>query len=92
MGDLCVPAKFVKARKVHDCLAYEVILDSGYGEKDFEPHEWLQIQEMKAKGGKIQKGESYLFWSGFSDGEPFTSKANVDMERIVSHYEWWDYH
>lgn len=90
MSYFATPARLVKARKEHKCVAYEVILESGYGELDFTTEEWHRFQSMKLKGGKIQAGEIYLFWSGFCDGEVFTSRANIDMESIVSHYEWWD--
>lgn len=92
MSYFATAARTVKARKKHNCAAFDHFFWYGGGDKkELTPEEVEVVERMEAKNGKIQVGEEYLFWSGFNDGDPFCVRANKEMCDIVDKYDLWDW-
>jgi hypothetical protein len=72
------------AQKNYQCVACEAWLDSGYTLDDCETEEQKEIvKKAESDGWKILKGEKHIKQSGVDFGVFYTTRAKIDMDKIV---------
>lgn len=82
-----ISEKIVTARKVHDCMAYEWIVNSDWDSGIFTFSELRAIVRMNNQRGKILPGQKYLRQTVLFEGKPETFKADPDMHKICLKFD-----
>ena len=78
------------AKKEHECMASEFILNSGVNGFGYSFAELRVIAKAKQQKYKIVKGQKYLKQNNVIDGDFYTFKAIPEMHQICldhDHYE-----
>lgn len=78
------------ARKNYRCMAYDWIKDQGWAEGDYTLEEAKAIEQMKGRGGMIEKGEKYIRQFCVNGGDSWTWKANKEMHDICLKYDMYE--
>ena len=78
------------ARKEHDCMSCEFIINSGWSGDDWTPEEQKEVKAALADKWKIKKGERYVRQSVKQDGEIHTFRAKEAMHKICIKYDFYD--
>jgi hypothetical protein len=78
------------ARKHYPCDACAAWLNSGYGERDVTPDEWLVIQGAEAAKWKITPGSKYRRMRIVEDGEMQTVRNRLDVEQVCYVHGFFD--
>lgn len=79
-----------KARKDHDCMACEFILNNGVDGMGFTRTELRVISKARKNGWKILKGDVYMRQNNKFDGELYTFKAIPEIAEICFKYDLFD--
>lgn len=79
-----------KARKKYRCDAADTIIQVGYGEEDYTPEEWAEIEKAKAEEWKILPGTKYVKVKGIYEGEFTTFRGRPELVHICDKYGYWD--
>jgi len=75
-----------KARKRHNCDAWEHYCNSSYGDNEFTPDELEVIKGVQSDGGQILPGMQYVYQSSV-DADGFCEfRARPDMHAICLKY------
>lgn len=75
------------AGKDYPCQAADWLLNSGYGQQDYEPADWALIEKAKAEDWKILKGTEYIKTQGKWDGDFSTFRARPELDAICKKYD-----
>ena len=78
------------ARKEYTCQAWDWINNSGLGENEYDPEDWLIIEKARAENFKILKGTKYVCCRGKYDGEFTTFRARLDLHNICLEHELYE--
>lgn len=83
----CVTTEAVTARKDYPCQAMEWINSCDLEQEDFTPEEWEQIEQARAEGNRILKGQNYLKTRGKWEGDWDTFRARPEIDAICHKYD-----
>lgn len=75
------------ARKKHDCMACEFILNNGIDGNGFTRPELRAISKARKNKWQIVKGEKYTKQNNISYGDLYTFKAITEMHAICIKYD-----
>ena len=78
------------AKKFYNCDACHIWDNSGYGQKDVTPDDWLIVEACKADKWKIVPCQKYLKVI-YDDGGLTTYRARIDMDNLchrLGFFEW----
>jgi len=78
------------ARKEHECMASDFIINSGWDGDDWTPEEQQDIADARHDNWKIKKGEEYIRQTVKQDGEILTFKAKYALHQICIKYDFYD--
>ena len=83
--DRCLSEKIVTARKDHTCDASIWWLNSECGIEELRSDDQLaEVKAAEADNWMIRKGQQYLRATGVIDGEIFTYRARIGMNRVCT--------